>query len=170
MSFPLSRWSSLRRILSQRGGTCLRSTVHRKAVALWDAVWRTVDLPNWWKICRSTRGVPVGCTKKPQHPGSQLATLDVHIIPHVALPSTSCSISGCRTKGKSTIKHSSWIHTDVSLLVALWKDGQRTVMEMKWEKRFSAAESILGAGRQRMEMSALCLCLWSASYLKLTLR
>lgn len=38
---------------------------------------------------------------------------------------------------------------------------------MKWKKKFSAEKSILGAGRQRMEMSALCFSLWSASYLKL---
>lgn len=39
---------------------------------------------------------------------------------------------------------------------------------MRWnEKKFSAAKSILGAGRRRMEMSAVRFFFWSASYLKL---
>lgn len=41
---------------------------------------------------------------------------------------------------------------------------------MKWKKKFSAGKSILGTGRQRMEMSASCFFLWSASYLKLRLQ
>lgn len=38
---------------------------------------------------------------------------------------------------------------------------------MKWNKKFSAAKTILGVGRQRMEMSAVWFFLWSGSYLKL---
>ncbi len=56
------------------------------------------------------------------------------------------------------MKHQSEKHADLFLLFALC-EGQKTAMKMKWKKKFSAEKSILGAGRQRMEMSALCFSL-----------
>lgn len=68
--------------------------------------------------------------------------------PTLALPFhfLSISIFDCRRKRQKPKKNTFF----------LWLcEGQKTVMKMKWKKRFSAAKSILGAGRQTMEMSAL---------------
>lgn len=99
--------------------------------------------------------------------GSKLATFDFHII-YLALSFyfLTLSIFEHRTKGESTIKRSSLKRTVLCLLFALCQ-CQKTVLKMKWNKKFSAANPILGAGRQRMGISAVWFFLWSGSYLKL---